>query len=333
MTPGRDLTRLPQVLFEIGKAIGSDENVGTLLTVISELVTELVAADAVSIMFLDADRRKLLGKAAYGLARRDISKISFRIGEGVAGWVAAEGKSARIDDVSVDSRFVQLADSQTRIASLLCVPLLNRDRPIGVMTATSSRSGAFSTQDQDVLEFVAKTIAIDVENVRLRKLAITDPLTRAYNREYLQQQLPQALDTAHKREQTLSIAMIDIDHFKLVNDRFGHAVGDRVLSEVAKRLRSAIRDDDTLVRYGGEEFLALLPKADVATARDIAERMRSKLQRRPVRVGEHDIEVRISVGVAEHHPGEETSTDLMRRADLALYAAKELGRNRVEVAA
>lgn len=329
----RKLSRLPEVLFEIGKAIGSDENIATLLTVISELVTELVGAEAVSIMFLDTERNRLLGKAAYGLARRDISAMSFRVGEGVAGWVAENGVSARLDDVRSDARFVELADSPSRIVSLLCVPLLYRDRPIGVMTATSSLAAQFDEHDQDVLEFIAKTIAIDVENVRLRKLAVTDPLTSAYNREYLHQQLPLALDTAGKREQALSIAMIDVDHFKNVNDRFGHDVGDNVLAEVARRLRSAIRDDDTLIRYGGEEFLALLPKADLTTAREIAERMRQTFERQPVQVGSQDIEVRISVGVAEHQRGREAPAELMRRADVALYAAKEGGRNRVEVAA
>jgi diguanylate cyclase (GGDEF)-like protein len=284
-------------------------------------------------MFLDADRKKLLGKAAYGLVRRDISRISFRVGDGVAGWVAEHGESARIDDVSRDPRFKVLADSQSRITSLLCVPLLYRERPIGVMTATSARHAAFDAQDEEVLVFVAKTIAIDVENVRLRKLSVTDPLTGAFNREYLQQQLPVAIETACKREHTLSVAMIDVDHFKHVNDGYGHGVGDKVLAEVARRLRSAIRDDDTLVRYGGEEFLAMLPKADIATARDIAERMRAKLQRRPIRVAEHEIEVRISVGVAELQRAQETASELIRRADVALYAAKQAGRNRVEVAA
>ncbi len=327
------LSRLPEVLFEIGKAIGSDENIGTLLSVISELTTELVGADAVSVMFLDAERKMLLGKAAYGLARRDISRISFRVGEGVAGWVAEHGKAARIDDVRKDPRFKTLTDSQSPIASLLCVPLLYRDKPIGVMTATAGRVGAFGQQDEDMLVFVAKTIAIDVENVRLRKLSVTDPLTGAYNREYLQQNLPVAIEAAHKREQALSVAMIDVDHFKQINDRHGHDVGDQVLAEVARRLRSAIRDDDTLVRYGGEEFMALLPKADVATAREIAERMRTQLSGQPVRVGGQTMEVRISVGVAEHQRGVESPGELVRRADGALYAAKGAGRDRVEVAA
>lgn len=326
------LSRLPEVLFEIGKAIGSDENVSTLLTVISELVTELVDADAVSIMFLDADNKTLLGKAAHGL-ERDIAGVSFGVGQGVAGWVAEHGQIADIGDVSTDDRFMVVPGSSSDIVSLLCVPLLYRDAPIGVMTATSHERDAFSENERDLMVFVAKTIAIDVENIRLRKLSITDPLTGAYNREYLQQHLGGALEAAALRSQAYSVAMIDVDHFKRVNDRFGHDVGDVVLAEVAQRLRGAIREDDTLVRYGGEEFLVLLPKSDVVKAREIAERMRSKVQRRPFVVSANEIEVRISIGVAEHHSHSESAGELVRRADGALYAAKDAGRNRVEVAA
>lgn len=330
MTPAQ-LSRLPEVLFEIGKAIGSDENVATLLTVISELVTELVGADAVSIMFLDAENETLLGKAAYGLDR-DIRKVSFRIGEGVAGWVAQHGEVANIGNVTTDDRFVVVPDSSSDIASLLCVPLMNRDHPIGIMTATSAKADEFSTTEHELMVFVAKTIAIDVENIRLRKLSVTDPLTGAFNREYLQQHLPAALDAAGVRSQPYSLAMIDVDHFKRVNDQFGHDVGDVVLTEVAKRLRGAIRADDTLIRYGGEEFLVLLPKSDIAKAREIAERMRTKMQQKSIAVDDHEIEVRISVGVAEHHGAQESVANLVRRADVAMYAAKDGGRNRVEVA-
>ena len=122
------LTRLPQVLFEIGKAVGSDDNLGTLLARISELVCELVDAEACSIMLLDTAKERLLGKAAYGLARRDVTLISFRVGEGVAGWVAATGEAARIDDVTLDERFKVLSDSESRIRSLACVPLASPRR-------------------------------------------------------------------------------------------------------------------------------------------------------------------------------------------------------------
>jgi diguanylate cyclase (GGDEF)-like protein len=326
------LTRLPQVLFEIGKAIGSDDNLGSLLARISELVCELVDAEACSIMLLDTAKERLLGKAAYGLARRDVTLISFRVGDGVAGWVAATGEAARIDDVTLDPRYKVLSDSESRIRSLACVPLAYRDERAGVLTITSPRAAAFSDGDVELLKFIATTMALDIDNARLRRLSVTDPLTEAYNREFLQQRLPQAIEHSDRRDEPLSVAMIDVDHFKAVNDDHGHTTGDRVLAEVAQRLRGAIRGGDLLVRYGGEEFLVLLPGADAAKASEIAERMRVKLEDDPIDVGGARIEVRISVGVAEHRRGQDTGDKLMRRADTALYAAKGRGRNRVEVA-
>ena len=326
------LSRLPQVLFEIGKIIGSDDSVATIFTTISELVCDLVDAEACSILLLDGSRERLMGKAAYGLARRDISGISFRVGEGVAGWVADKGIPALIDDVTDDSRYVTLPDSENRIRSLACVPLSIREERVGVLTATSSRIGAFGSDDIDVLSFIARTMALDLDNIRLRKVSVTDPLTGAYNRELLHQQLPQALEAADRGGHSLSLAMIDVDHFKSINDRFGHDVGDQVLTEVAQLLRGAIRNNDLLVRYGGEEFLLVLPRTDATRAAEIAERIRGKLHELPMQVSGAEIQVRVSVGIAEHRRHEDTPAQLIRRADSALYKAKGDGRNRVEVA-
>lgn len=326
------LARLPEVLFEIGKAIGSDENLSTLLSHISELVCEAVEAEACSIMLLDRSRERLVGRAGFGLTRRDVSGIRFEVGEGVAGWVAQHGEPALISDVSSDDRFVELSDSKSDIRSLACVPLVSQGKAVGVLTTTSSQSGAFTPADVDLLIFIAKTIVLDLENKRLRRLSVTDQLTGAFNREFLQQNLAREIESAEARGVPLAVAMLDVDHFKQVNDRFGHDVGDKVLAEVAVRLRGAIRDDDLLIRYGGEEFLVLLPKTDAEKACEVGERMRRRLEDEAIPVGDEEMPIRISVGVAEHRRGDEDGAELVRRADEALYEAKRRGRNRVEAA-
>jgi diguanylate cyclase (GGDEF)-like protein len=212
------------------------------------------------------------------------------------------------------------------------MPIAYRDERIGVLTITSPREGAFNQEDMELLRFIATTMALDIDNARLRRLAVTDPLTEAYNREFLQQYLPQAIESAHARGEPLAVAMVDVDHFKDVNDSFGHAVGDHVLADVARRLRAGIRVGDLLVRYGGEEFLALLPGAGTERAIEIAERMRARLEDDPIVVERRSIAVRVSVGVAELR-SVDTPDDIVRRADEAMYAAKRQGRNRVEVAA
>jgi two-component system, cell cycle response regulator len=326
------LSKLPAALFEIGKLIGSDLDPGILLSRIAELICQLIDAKACSVMLLDADRKRLLAKAAYGLRTERMHSLSFRVGEGVAGWVVERGESALIADVAQDPRYVVLPLNQTPIAAMLCVPLLARGERVGVVTATSERAGAFDDTHLELVRFIATTIALDIENVRLHRVAVTDPLTGAYNREFLMARLPQEIEAALERDRTLSIAMVDVDHFKSVNDQYGHGVGDFVLAEVARRLRNAIRAGDLLVRYGGEEFLAVLPKADAGRAWEVGERMRQRVCERAFDVGDGlALLLRISVGIAQWRIGE-SMNGLIDRADVALYGAKERGRNRVEVA-
>lgn len=327
-----DLDRLPAALFEIGKLIGSDLDPGVLLSRIAELICELIDAKACSVMLLDADRKRLLAKAAYGLRTERMHTLSFAVGEGVAGWVVEQGEPALIADVAGDPRFVMLPANQTPIASMLCVPLLARGERVGVVTATSERADAFTQGHLDLVRFISTTIALDIENVRLHRVAVTDPLTGAYNREFLMQRLPQEIEAAIERDRSLSVAMVDVDHFKAVNDQYGHGVGDAVLSEVARRLRSAIRTGDVLVRYGGEEFLVVLPKADAGRAWEVGERMRQRVSERAFDIGDGmALILRISVGIAQWRTGE-SMPNLIERADAALYDAKDRGRNRVEVA-
>jgi diguanylate cyclase (GGDEF)-like protein len=325
------LQRLPAALFEIGKLIGSELDPGILLARIAEQICQLIGAKVCSVMLLDADRNRLLAKAAYGVHTPRIHSLSFRIGEGVAGWVVEHGKPALIHDVAQDPRFVVLPGNRTPIASMICVPLIARGERVGVVTATSAKPGAFDTSNLELLRFIAMTIALDIEHVRLHRVAVTDPLTGAYNREFLLQRLPQEIETAIERDRSLSVAMVDVDHFKSVNEHYGHTTGDLVLTEVARRLRGAIRAGDVLVRYGGEEFLAVLPKADAGRAWEVGERMRQRVSERAFDVGDGlALLLRVSVGIAQWRTGE-LMPGLLERADAALYGAKDRGRNRVEV--
>ncbi|WP_428263791.1 GGDEF domain-containing protein [Haliangium sp.] len=329
------IERLPEVLFEIGKAIGSDIDLDSLFARISELVCALIAADSCSILLREPGGNGLVARAAHGLSPGTLSRVIFRDGEGVAGWVVSSGQPALIPDVSMDPRYIALPEVNEHIVSMLCVPLLARGTCAGAMAASSTRAGAFSQRDLELLAFVARTIALDVENIRLRRLAITDPLTNAYNREFLHSQLPIEIDNAIARQQPLCVAMLDVDHFKGINDALGHDVGDRVLIELAARLRGTIRASDFLIRYGGEEFIVVLPNTRRERAWEVGERMRALMENTPVTVEHSQVPVRISVGIAQHRMAagaSEGTEELIRRADRALYAAKRRGRNRVEMA-
>jgi len=161
------------------------------------------------------------------------------------------------------------------------------------------------------------------------QLSITDPLTGCFNRRHLEERLHRELERARRYGRPFSVVCMDLDHFKQINDRFGHACGDAVLCATADRLRGVSRGQvDWVVRLGGEEFLIVLPETDESSARQTAERLRHLLESDPVRFDGQSISMTASFGVAQSRPGEDGNT-LILRADTLLYQAKAAGRNRV----
>jgi diguanylate cyclase (GGDEF)-like protein len=172
---------------------------------------------------------------------------------------------------------------------------------------------------------------IELLRADLAEQALRDSLTGLHNRRYLMQTLPGALVRAAAEHTPISVAILDVDHFKQINDRFGHGVGDEVLVRVSGLLAGALRGDDTLVRYGGEEFVVVLPGATGAHARDRIDALRTRLASEVIDAGGHPIPVTFSAGIAVADQ-DVTMAALLQAADAALYSAKRHGRNRVEVA-
>ena len=167
------------------------------------------------------------------------------------------------------------------------------------------------------------------------EMAVTDGLTGLHNRRYLERHLRTLVQQAVAREKPLSVLVLDVDHFKSINDGFGHAVGDDVLREFSRRIRKAIRGIDLACRMGGEEFVVAMPDTDAALAMLVAERLRQKIAGDPFRVPQTDenIEVTVSIGISSLTGAEDTPESLLKRADRAVYEAKRAGRNRVKAAA
>jgi diguanylate cyclase (GGDEF)-like protein len=324
--------RIFTVLFQLTKLINEAVPLPQLLKAVAQAALDLVGADACSIMLLDEPRAELLSKASAGLPPEEEARISFKVGEGVAGWVAEHGAPALIADVTADPRFKSVEGQVTRIRSLLVVPLTTKEGVIGVISASSWQAGVFSPDQEDLLNYLGAAIVKDIENARLYRLSITDTLTKAFNRQYLYQRLPEEIERSRRYGDPLSIAIFDIDLFKRFNDTFGHPAGDFVLKEVVRLAQAQIRDVDALVRYGGEEFLILLPNTPSEGARTIAERVRKAVEVAQFPWSDRRLQVAISVGVAQL--GEKAPSDeaLLKCADEALYKAKSAGRNRVEVA-
>lgn len=172
---------------------------------------------------------------------------------------------------------------------------------------------------------------VNTARERLERLAIRDELTGLYNYRYLQSRLTEEFKRAERYREPLSCAMLDIDHFKTFNDRFGHDVGDRVLRETASRLMGAVREVDVVARYGGEEFLLVLPSTHLAGALTVADRVWRSVRRSLFDIGTKDGErITISIGVALYPSrGVATRDELLKAADRALYRAKDDGRDRI----
>jgi diguanylate cyclase (GGDEF)-like protein len=235
------------------------------------------------------------------------------------------------------------------LRSALCLPLvaplrgrpaekLSEDRRLAkvptrllgaIYLDSKSEVRAFDTKDRRLLRTVGAQAAIALQNAKLHHQATTDPLTQLANRAFFEQQFTEELKRAHDEGTALAILMVDIDKFKSINDRYGHTVGDDVLKEVAKRIRDAIRRDDVAGRYGGEEFVILLPGAGVDAAKTVALKIRTALKADTM--AREKVPVTASIGIAIFPDHGRDQAALVKRADQALYLAKHSGRDRAEI--
>jgi diguanylate cyclase (GGDEF)-like protein len=227
-------------------------------------------------------------------------------------------------------------------AHQLLVPLLGHGQVIGVLSLLrDDKARPFLQADLNTMTTFAAQASVAIENVLLhreaQRLAVTDPLTGLWNFRYFQVQADREVESAMRFDRPLSLVIVDLDHFKKVNDGLGHQVGDEVLSEVARRIRDSTRVPDVVARYGGEEFVVLLPGAGEAGAAATAERIRCAVNSVPVTIrmgGESGarLPVTCSAGVSSFPVHGQTLAGLLRAADAAMYVAKTQGRNRVVVA-
>jgi len=229
--------------------------------------------------------------------------------------------------------------------SIAMIPLSHRGKLLGSVNLCSKDPMRFThVHASDFLAHMGVIASFCIENVvnraRLLRSGFTDVLTGWHNRRYLTVRIGEELARARRDRTHLVCLMLDVDHFKQVNDTWGHAAGDVVLQELAQRIESQVRASDVAARYGGEEFVVLLPGTDVAAASKLAERIRSEIAASPIGLpcGE-EVTITASIGIAEVGPGPDDKDlktlgdSLIARADVALYAAKSAGRDRIVVEA
>jgi diguanylate cyclase (GGDEF)-like protein len=295
--------------------------------------------DEVMRRLLTSLTRTLDGDSAVLLTRLDGSRLVVSATHGAG---AAVGRQL----ASVPSNLLKLTGPRVRTGppfdvllgaprSWWAIPVAERGEPFGILLVGASREGVMTEAKAQIAAAIAGQGMTAYENARLfsqvREMATVDGLTGLYNRNHFFAEADRRLRHARHHRQPIAAIMVDIDHFKRINDSYGHPVGDEVIRVVAERLRGAARDGDVLGRYGGEEF-ALLSARPGNAAAELAERLRQTVAGEPLLTAAGPLPVTISVGLAYVDGGGEDLTQLLTRADHALYQAKQTGRDRVCVA-
>jgi diguanylate cyclase (GGDEF)-like protein len=327
------------ILTDIVRTANSILEPRKVIEVIMGKIQELIPSEAWSMLMVDEEKQELTFELALGEKGKDVSAFRVKLGEGIAGWVAETGKPTIVNDTSKDPRFTGKFDDKTqfRTRSILCAPLISRGRTIGVVEIINRVGGRFTKADLEMLLTLVEPCAIAIENAMLfqkaEQLTITDDLTKLFNSRYLNLYISREIKRCKRHGIPLSVIFLDLDGFKGVNDQFGHLAGSRTLSEVGGILVQAVRESDILARYGGDEFVVVLPETPPAGALVIAERIRRAIEAHPFLEGQ-GLKARISAsfGIASYPDHALTPEGLIQKADQAMYRVKERNKNGIEVA-
>lgn len=351
MAVGRqDITQRLQQLIEIGIALTSERDLSVLLERIVTEARRFTGADAGTLFLREGAELK------FRVVQNDALESRFGAREmrtriqaervsldrpSLAGWVATYGEVINLDDayaIPADRGygFEPVLDEKLgyRTRSVLVVPLKDPSNEVlGVLQLINAldaegRAVPFPAADEDLVRSLASQAAVAVRNALLEELSFKDPLTDAYNRRYFGLRIEEEAKRHERFGEPVSLVLLDIDHFKDINDRFGHAAGDTVLRELTQILMANSRSFSIVTRYGGDEFAVLLVNTPKVGAIKYATRIKGLIERHPFAHGR----VTVSVGVASLPEDVTASGELAPAADRALYVAKRLGRNAVEIA-
>lgn len=322
----RDSLFRTQALYRATRSMIGLESLPTILQAVVDGVVEALTAERVLLVTIDQAAQQIEEMVWAGTEVTLAPALDYAdLTQGIYGRVLRERRLVRRPKRHLPPR-----------GAIMVVPLLYRDEVVGLMSAVQRVEGRdFSRRDEQLLAAMANQAAVAIANTRLfrevQRLAITDDLTALPNRRHFLELAEREFQRVQRTGEPLSALLFDIDDFKEVNDRFGHAIGDEVLSAVAASARKHVREVDMVGRYGGEEFAVLLPNSDLAAAHRVAERLRHAIEATPVQTGRGLVRVTISVGAAQATWDVVSVAALIDRADRAMYAAKAAGRNRVAV--
>jgi diguanylate cyclase (GGDEF)-like protein len=332
----RTKTRNLHALYEVSNSFSSLLDLDQVLKTALATAREISSCDSAYVALTEGEGHKFSVRAWWGHA--SVEKPIYLEDE-LAAWIWENKKPIRYTRGQKEKGLVSFAKREGMLGStqsFLMVPLMAGEDILGVIRLNSQKPATYQAYDQDVLTTLANQTAMAVENAlmvrQIRDMAIRDGLTGIYNHRYFQERLMEEMTKAERYNKDLSLALLDVDHFKKFNDSYGHQEGDRVLRVVAELIQGTVRHKiDTVARYGGEEFAVILPESDGNTGKELAERIRKNIESYLFENdGKNPYRVTVSVGIASYPFDAREPRVLIQTADQALYEAKKAGRNRVK---
>ena len=325
-------------LIGVAQASVSSIDLDTLLSAILESAMSFAGMPAGSVALYDNRTGLLTLRAHTGLSPEFVARGSWVVTPGgLTDQLLRQDEILFVEDTELTDFFNNPLALKEGIRSLICIPLVTKGKIQGVLYLDDFAPRTFDQSRMALISLLASFAAMSIENARLhhetRQMAITDVLTGLYNRRYFEKVLPQELERSRRLNLPLSILLIDADNFKKVNDTFGHPMGDRVLATIGQTIKKALRTVDFAFRYGGEEFVVILPEADLESACKAAERIRLRAIADSKRVLRSDMTepVTVSIGVSCYPRDATDGKALVAVADHLLYQAKGAGKNRILV--
>jgi diguanylate cyclase (GGDEF)-like protein len=310
-----------------------------LYDAILDTSVSLAGAEKGSLMLRENGASYLTVKAAKGIHKRLMGDLRIMPGEGIAGWVFSEGVPLIVDDIEKDQHVTFKRKPKYRTGSFMSIPLKIGEKTIGVLNISDKISGEIFSQDDAVLlrSFASyATIALDRANYcslasQMRALSMTDSLTGLFNRRYFEERFYEELHRSARHNLFFSLAMIDIDDFKLFNDTEGHLAGDEILKNIAHLAKESLRVSDVIARFGGEEFAVIMPQTEKEEALLVAERIRTSVRELLPRIWRTfpKDSITLTIGVSTFPIDGKDRKELIRSADKALYRGKMEGKDRI----
>lgn len=327
-----------EILQIVAKTLTSTLEIKEVLSKIMDIIAEVFEPEDWSLLMLDEEREELYFEVTVGRAAGKLKDVRLKLGEGIAGWAAKNAQPLIIEDAYNDPRFAKWVDQATgfKTRAIAAVPLISKGKVLGVIELVNADQLKNSGPQTQLLDALADFAAIAIENARfvsrVKELTIIDDVTGLYNSRHLHTLLETEISRSVRYDAPFSLIFLDLDHFKQVNDTHGHLVGSRLLGLVGQLLKFNLRTIDWALRYGGDEFILILPRTGKHEALLVCKRLRKTLNETVFFEKNLNINIAASWGIATYPEDAKDKEGMIKLSDQSMYLVKRSGRNGIAIA-